>query len=139
MSSGPETRFIASVHRYLPPVTEFHREKMANPYRGGTADSWYSGRRRDLWVEWKWIELPKRDATMIDITSGKNPSLSVLQQDWIAGRRAEGRNVWVVIGSAKGGVVMTSEAPYGPCRTDRFVQCCRPKAEIAKLILDFCQ
>jgi len=138
VSSGPETRFIASVHRHLPPVAKFHREKMANPYRGGTADSWYSGAVRDLWVEWKWVELPKRDTTMIDITSGKKPSLSVLQQDWIAGRRAEGRNVWIVVGSAKGGVVMTNEMLNGPCRTSIFVQCCHAPREIAERILDFC-
>lgn len=137
MSSGPETRFIASVHRLLPPVDEFHREKMANPYRGGTADSWYSGNKRDLWIEWKWVELPKRPDTMIDITAGKKPSLSVLQQDWIAKRRAEGRDVWIIIGSAEGGMVLVDDPK--PRRTDDFISWCLPKKRIAELILEFCQ
>lgn len=137
MSSGPETRFIASVHRHLPPVDEFHREKMANPYRGGTADTWYSGKRRDLWIEWKWIELPKRPETVIDLTAGKKPSLSVLQQDWIRRRQAERRNVWIVIGSAKGGRLW--DTIPAPERADDFVGWCLSKQQLAQFILDFCQ
>lgn len=138
MSSGPETRFYTAVHRHLPPVDQFHREKMANPYRGGTADHWYSGKKRDLWIEWKWVDLPKRDDTLIDITAGKKPSLSKLQQDWITSRIAEGRNVWVVIGSSEGGVVLHCGGPFGPIRRDRFVQACVSRADIAHQILRHC-
>jgi hypothetical protein len=108
MSSGPETRFIASVHRHLPPL--LHREKMANPYRGGTADSWYSGVRGDLWIEWKFVELPKRDETEIDLTHctpKTKPILAALQQDWIMSRIKEGRRVWVGVGCKEGCVFFT--------------------------------
>ena len=57
MAAGPETRFIASVHRHLP--VDLHHEKMHNAYRGGTADCWYSGQKDDLWVEYKFITVPK--------------------------------------------------------------------------------
>jgi hypothetical protein len=53
VSSKPETTFIQSIHRHLP--KEVYREKMANPYRGGTPDVWYSGYKSDLWVEYKFI------------------------------------------------------------------------------------
>lgn len=139
MSSGPETRFIASVHKHLPPAEEFHREKMANPYRGGTADSWYSGTKRDLWVEWKWVELPKRYDTLIDITAGKKPSLSMLQQHWIRDRRTEGRNVWVIVGSKIGGMVFVDDAWSTAHRTDTYLAHSRRRVEIADMILDFCQ
>jgi hypothetical protein len=84
MASGPETRFIQSIHKKLP-KTVYH-EKMHNPYRGGTPDVWYSGKLRDLWIEYKW---------------GKNKPRK-LQKDWITKRRAEGRTVWVVTGTPDG-------------------------------------
>lgn len=104
--SKPETNFYTAVHKFLPPVDELHREKMSNPYRGGTADHWYSG-KNDLWIEWKFEVLPVRDTTLIDICGGKKPSLSHLQQDWLRCRYAEGRDVYVIIGSKEGGVIMT--------------------------------
>jgi hypothetical protein len=104
VASKPETTFYTSVHRHLPPLSELHREKMANPYRGGTFDHWYSG-VRDLWIEWKFIVLPKRETTLVDICSGKNPSMTALQQEWGRQRFDEGRNVWVIVGCAEGGVI----------------------------------
>jgi hypothetical protein len=100
--SKPENAFIASVHRYLP--TSLYRMKNHNQYNGGIPDVWYSGSNADLWVEYKFITLPKRDDTIIDLTSGNNPTLSALQQEWLTSRHAEGRNVAVVVGSKLGGV-----------------------------------
>lgn len=96
---------------------------MSNPYRGGTFDHWYSA-KRDLWVEWKFIKLPKRDNTIVDLCGGKNPPLSALQQDWGAKRWKEGRNVWVILGAAEGGWIMTNphvwtqQWPAGELRSD---------------------
>jgi hypothetical protein len=84
MSTGPENRFIAAIHRQLP--KELYREKMHNPYRGGTFDVWYSGNKADLWIEYKW----------------GNNSLSALQLKWGEGRHKEGRKVAVARGFASG-------------------------------------
>lgn len=73
--------------------------KNHNEYNGGIADCWYSA-RRDLWIEWKFVAIPKRDATPIV------PALSALQQEWLKDRLKEGRNVWVGIGSKTGGVIL---------------------------------
>ncbi len=105
MAAKPETTFYNSVHRFLPPIDKLHREKMANPYRGGTADHWYSGPNADLWIEWKFMLLPKRDSTVVDLVGGKKPMLSALQQDWLKGREREGRHVWVVLGCKEGGII----------------------------------
>ena len=102
--SGPENTFIASVHRYLPDAV--YRMKNHNQYNGGIPDVWYSGSKADLWVEYKFITLPKKDDTLIDLTALKNPILSNLQQQWLAERHKEGRNVAVVVGSKLGGVWM---------------------------------
>lgn len=122
MSSKPETNFYTSVHAHLPPVTELHREKNANPYRGGTPDFWFSC-RRDLWVEYKFIEVPKRDDTVIDFISGKDPHISGLQQDWIEHRLSEGRNVWVIVGCKAGGVIYRNDGWRHPITAGEF-RCC---------------
>lgn len=117
--SKPENTFIAAVHRHLP-VSVYH-EKMANPYRGGTADVWYDGRFRDLWVEYKFLVLPKRAGTTISLVAGKDPMLSVLQQKWLGDRAKNGRDVWVIVGCAAGGVIMRQPSEWlGDWRTDCF-------------------
>jgi hypothetical protein len=76
VSSKPENTFIGTVNDRLPikkrkastiarrkvsDESHIHYEKMNNPYRGGTADSWYSGLAGDLWVEFKYLpRVPKR-------------------------------------------------------------------------------
>lgn len=101
MSSKPENTFIASVHRHLP--EDLYRLKTHNQYNAGIADVWYSG-ERDWWIEYKFLVLPKRDSTVIDLIGGKDPSISALQQKWLKDRHAEGRNVGVIVGCKEGGV-----------------------------------
>lgn len=92
MSSGPENRFINSIHDKMKGLGNPYFEKMHNPYRGGTPDVWYSGDAADLWVEYKYIKAaPKRTAMV-------KPDLSDLQIKWLRGRQREGRNVMVVLG-----------------------------------------
>ena len=93
--SKPETRFYTAVHKLLP--RSLHREKMHNPYRGGTADVWYSGNLDDLWVEYKWLaKLPRSAPVRLD------KLLSPLQQQWLFGRHEEGRNIVVILGTPEG-------------------------------------
>lgn len=95
MASKPETRFYTAVHRLLPP--SLHKEKMMNPYRGGTADVWYSGTADDLWVEYKYISKPPVRASILI-----HKELSPLQLLWLKERHKEGRNVVVILGTPKG-------------------------------------
>ncbi len=98
--SKPENSFIAGVHKHLPAA--LYRMKLHNAYIGGPADMWYSGRERDLWVEYKYESLPKRASTLVPI------DLSELQKEWLSGRQSEGRNVFVIVGCEKGGVVFAN-------------------------------
>jgi len=93
----PENTFIASVHRHLP--VDLYWMKNHNQYNGGIADCWYSGPAGDLWVEYKFIVIPKRDDTVIKIT------LSELQKEWLTSRHAEGRTVAVIVGAKEGGAM----------------------------------
>lgn len=100
MASKPETSFRLRIERALP--RSIYREKMNNPFRGGTADCWYSGRSDDLWVEYKFLpQLPQRG-----IVDAKRIGLSMLQLQWLRGRYEEGRNVCVITGCPSGGVIM---------------------------------
>lgn len=113
MAVKPENTFITGVHKHLPSVKSLYREKMNNPYRGGTADWWYSAARSDLWIEYKFLpRLPQRG----DMTPERY-GLTELQLTWLRGRHEEGRNVAVIVGTPKGGVIMRDlewEIPQSP-------------------------
>lgn len=99
VAAKPENTFISSIHRRIP--KKIHKEKMANPYRGGTADCWYSGKKNDLWVEYKYLpSVPQRG-----IITWERIGLSELQLEWLNERSEEGRNVVVIVGTPDGGVL----------------------------------
>lgn len=96
----PESRYIGLIHKRLPTV---YCEKNNNPYRSGTPDVWYSGDLGDLWIEYKYIpKIPTRSLTV--------PDLSDRQKRWLGNRLDEGRNLAVVLGTPKGGVIYRDRA-----------------------------
>lgn len=99
MTAKAETTYAQRVNKHLPP--EVYREKMNNPYRGGTPDFYYEF-DRPLWVEFKYIEVPKREDTII------RPNLSPLQLDWLERCHGNGHRPLVVVGSRAGGVALRS-------------------------------
>lgn len=131
----PETSFTLGVHKHLPPLSALHREKMANPYRGGTADYWYSG-RRDLWIEWKFLVVPKRDSTVIDLVT-KGDVISPLQRQWLNDRYSEGRNVWVVVGCKAGGAIFKDKNWELALTTGEFNRCVVSRRDLASAIAEF--
>lgn len=126
MSSKPETTFISSIHKHIP--REIHREKMSNPYRGGTADVWYSG-TKDLWIEYKFEVLPKRSTTLIPIDT------SALQNEWLEGRYAEGRDVFVIVGCREGGVIFMDRSWLSPITKEKFMNQLMSRSRIADWII----
>jgi hypothetical protein len=97
MSRKPESVFIQAVHKLLDP--RIYRVKMHNPYNAGIPDCFYSATGGDLWVEYKFIpKLPVR--VPVDL------GLSTLQREWLTERHKEGRNVALIIGHGKDGIVL---------------------------------
>jgi hypothetical protein len=137
VATKPETVFTNAVHRHLPPLSQLYREKMHNPYRGGTFDYWYSGKTADLWIEYKFIVLPARSTTVIRMED----LLSPLQREWGRGRAREGRNVWVIVGHRAGGVVLSQGEARFSARftTDEFALQTRSRQSIADAIVSFVQ
>lgn len=99
MAAKPENSFIASVHKHL--VKQVYAEKMYNPLRGGTPDVYYEGGKH-LWVEYKFIDVPKRPETRIV------PELSALQKLWLRRCHVATGRARVIIGCKAGGVVLHS-------------------------------
>jgi hypothetical protein len=124
----PENTFISGVHKYLPNDVPYH-EKMANPYRGGTPDVYYSGSKKDLWIEYKYIEkLPVKVPIKVD--------LSALQVIWLSGRHAEGRNVAVVVGSKDGCLLLRyPEWERTDITSAEFKERCMTRKELGAWIL----
>lgn len=132
MSKGPENTFIASVHHHL--ANGLYQMKNHNQYNGGIADVWYSGKRADLWVEYKFIIIPTRPDTAISLVAGKNPPLSHLQQDWLKRRHAEGRNVGVIVGSKEGGIWLPGTTWDTTLTASSFRAALKSRKELAQLI-----
>ena len=133
--ASPENTFIGSVHRHLPKA--LYRIKNHNQYNGGIADVWYSG-KLDLWVEYKFIKVPVRDDTVIDLIHGTvktGPDISNLQQEWLKSRHAEGRNVGVIVGSEKGGVWYPGTTWNRTSTSLEFRAAILPRPALAVLIL----
>lgn len=125
--AGPENTFIAAVHKHLPP--DLYRMKNHNPYNGGIADVWYSGLVTDLWVEYKFEVLPKRDDTVVPI------DLSLLQREWLTRRHREGRNIGIIVGCKEGGVWLPGVTGCGPgLPTATFRRALLTRAELATRI-----
>ncbi len=126
----PENTFIASVHKHLP--VDLYRMKNHNQYNGGIPDVWYSGNAADLWVEYKYIAVPKRPDTLITI------DLSELQKNWLRCRHDEGRRVAVVIGSKTGGVVLEGDSWDYTYTADRFSRLLFSRKDLADWIKSIC-
>lgn len=132
MSSGPENTFIKSTHFHLPEGV--YKMKNHNQYVGGIADVWYSGLAGDLWVEYKFLVVPSRQETMIHLTGGQRPPLAPLQQAWLRGRHAEGRNVAVILGSKDGGVFFPGISWEKSFSTGEYLGRLKSRKDLALLI-----
>ena len=130
MPRKPETNFTNGIHRYLPVAV--YRMKNHNEYVGGIPDVWYSGDFRDLWVEYKYIPVSKPRTPVI-------PDLSAKQLHWIKSRRAEGRNVWVIVGYKQGGVIVENlDDMERGIRPDHFLARTLTRQQLAHAIALFC-
>lgn len=110
--------------------------KNHNIYNAGVADCWYSGKDADLWIEYKFIVIPKRGETIIDLVGGKDPDISVLQQNWLTNRSDEGRKVGVIVGCKDGGVWFPGCSWDMTYSTTFFCNALMGRQDLAKLIND---
>ena len=127
MSAKPETTFIGSIHKKFGSNKPYF-EKTNNPWRAGMPDVYYSGVVGCLWVEYKFISRIPRSSAIL-------PNLSMQQHRWLADRFAEGRNVAVVLGTPKGGIVYRDMEWCKPLSGDALAARLLPREDIAGWIL----
>ena len=97
MSQQKENQFRDSIHKHMTKESP-HQEKMHNPFRGGTFDDWYTGVKRDCWVEYKY------EAKLKSVHARK--LMRPLQWRWGTERHKEGRFVFVIVGFPQGGIII---------------------------------
>lgn len=99
MSQGPETRFTQGVNRHL--SSAVHREKMHNPYRGGTPDWYYEGKANILWAEYKFLITVPPTIRLMD----SSKYVTDLQALWLTRAYKNNKPVCVITGWEKGAVI----------------------------------
>lgn len=128
MTAKAETVYANAVNKLIP--AHVHREKNNNPYRGGTPDFYYEWRKQ-RWVEFKFVEIPKRAETIIKV------NLSALQVEWLQRSYDNGHQPLVVVGSKAGGVVLRTPGTWTRgLLAGAFLDQAVSRGEIAKIILE---
>lgn len=91
-----ESQLIDSVHKYLPPVTELHRQSMtySSLSFNGTPDRMYDGPKGMLWIEYKKLDSWPRDGLVGGVDDKKAGCYRPAQYDWMERRWRYGQNVW---------------------------------------------
>lgn len=120
-----ETRHFSALRKEL--AGRIYYWKTHDSFTGGIPDAYMSGPARDLWCEGKrYAKLPP----VVDLT--KTDVTSVLQQDWLKARHAEGRNVSMLVFTDKQGCLLL----YGlewmkPIPRDEFLARAKTRKAIA--------
>lgn len=125
-----EHGFVKSVHRQLSP--DIFVWKINDTYAGGVPDAFYAGPARCLFVEYKYVKLPKRSNTLVKTT------LSEQQKLWINRMHNLSHAVAVVIGSDKGCVVLQDKAWNSPLTLASFLPACISVKDVARWIEATC-
>lgn len=94
-----EHGFIKAVHRHLPP--EVYRWKIHDTYTGGVPDAFYMGPAGCLFVEYKYVKLPKRADTIVKF------NLSPLQTNWLTRAINWGQLVALIVGFDQSATIIT--------------------------------
>ena len=110
-------------------VPRIYALKLNISFTAGVPDCWLSGIDGDLWMENKYLQTvpPIVDPTKL---------LSVLQQQWLLRRHAEGRSVGVLIGSADGHLYFPSLSWLSPVTRGTFLTNAKKTRDIAEDLIE---
>ena len=125
-----EHGFIKAVHRHLSP--EVYRWKIHDTYTGGVPDAFYCGPAGSLWVEYKYIKLPKRKTTVVTF------GLSELQQIWLTKMSDFQQTTILAVGWEQSAQVFYGPHIYKSATQDELVHDALRFKELAALITQHC-
>ena len=100
-----EHGFIKAVHRHLSP--EVYRWKIHDTYTGGVPDAFYLGPAGSLWVEYKYVKLPKRPDTIVTFGTSK------LQTIWLTRAQECGQLAALIVGFNNSATIILNPAQFG--------------------------
>jgi hypothetical protein len=122
-----ENTFWQSLRKKL--VPRIYALKLNISFTAGVPDAWLSGSQGDLWMENKYLQTlpPIVDPTKL---------LSVLQQQWLIRRYAEGRSVGVLIGSVDGHLYFHGLSWQEPVSRGTFQTKAKKTREIAEELIE---
>ena len=124
-----EHGFVRSVHRQLSP--DIFVWKINDKYAGGVPDAFYAGPARCLFIEYKYVKLPKRDTTLV------KTSLSEQQKLWLDRMSGMDKHVALVIGSVLGNIIIDKNWDY-PVTSELFRRHAVSTKAVAQWISAFC-
>lgn len=128
MARKPEAQYTSDIKRRL--GVDVYALKLCLPYTAGVADCWYDGPKRDIWVEYKYLDpIPP----IVDPVS----LLTKLQRDFLEQRHKNGRNVAVIVGSRKGGMIFWGLSWKTPVPREEFLEHAVGKQNIADSLTAF--
>jgi hypothetical protein len=127
-----ENQFVSGVHEYLPPEPKFPRHKTHNPYVAGIWDWYYAGGLRTLWVEYKYIDVPKRDDTLV------TPALTPMQVKFGEGLSSCQTALAVVVGCKAGAVIYTDSSWLDAITTAEFRKRIISRRDLAAWLQEQC-
>jgi hypothetical protein len=125
-----EHGFIKAVHRHIP--SEVYRWKIHDTYTGGVPDAFYCGPAGSLWVEYKYIKLPKRKTTVVTFGT------SELQRIWLTRMALYGQTTLLAIGWQQSAQVFYGSNLQQKVRQDELVQNPLHFKGLAALITQHC-
>ena len=123
-----EHSFVKSIHRSLP--SQIYRWKIHDTYTAGVPDALYAGPSGILFVEYKWVNLPKRDTTNINL------GLSALQINWLNRFHLYGHSVMVAVGTAYGVLALSDKCWLDNFNNSQVKDLSVTKANFTQLILE---
>lgn len=118
------------MHRHIP--SEVYRWKIHDTYTGGVPDAFYCGPAGSLWVEYKYIKLPKRKTT--PVTFG----ISELQRIWLTRMALYGQTTLLAVGWQQSAQVFYGSNLHQKVRQDELVENPLGFKGLAALITQHC-
>ena len=125
----PERRFRQSVVQHL---SDVYCWSINDSYHAGIPDHYYSGKRSDLWAEYKYYPTDREKFDLL--RPAKTPKLTVRQQQWLNHRYDEGREVRVIVGMPSGGIILINKEWMQPVKVHDLWS----RKEIAQEIMRIC-
>lgn len=125
-----EHGFIKAVHRHLP--KEVYRWKIHDTYTGGVPDAFYCGPAGSLWIEYKYIQLPKRKSTIVTFGT------SELQRIWLTKMQNNGQLTGLIVGWERQATVIDPSLLLSPINSGDLIKQGMPFKHVAKHIETTC-